>query len=132
MSASGDSVIPAALFDPDARMTPLDIPTFATFTVLLRAPVQAEGRHRAWSGHCLDLDLGAAAQNAPALRRRLAASIAAHVSLAGSLRARRAAPNRALWEMVRHAPVVALQTVETELGPVEVRYVQPFEVLTSA
>ena len=111
-------------------MTPLDIPTLATFTVLLRAPLQSDGRTRAWSGHCLDLDLGAAAQPAPALRRRLAASIAAHVSLAGSVRARREAPNRALWAMVRHAPVVALQTVETELGPVEVRYLQPFELLS--
>lgn len=112
-------------------MTPLDIPTLATFTVILRSPVQTQGRTRSWSAHCLDLDLGAAAQSASAVRRRLATSIAAHISLAGALRARRATPNKALWEMARNAPVVALQTVETEAGPVEVRYVQPFELLTS-
>lgn len=111
-------------------MTPLDIPTLATFTVILRAPLQANGRSRGWSGHCLDLDLGAAAPSAPSLRRRLAATIAAHISLAGSLRARREAPNRALWALARNAPVVAVQAVETELGPVEVRYVQPLELLT--
>lgn len=117
-------------YPPAPFMTPLDIPTLATFTVILRGPVQAQGRTRSWSGHCLDLDLGTAAQSASAVRRRLASSIAAHVSLAGTLRARRATPNKALWDIARTAPVVALQTVETEAGPVEVRYVQPFELLS--
>lgn len=110
-------------------MTNLEIPTLATFTVILKAPVRSAGRSRGWSGHCLDLDLGAAASSAPSLRRRFAASIAAHVSLAGSLRARHDAANRALWALARHAPVVAVQAVETELGPVEVRYLQPLELL---
>lgn len=115
---------------PSDRMTPLDFPTLATFTVILRGPVQAPGRSRSWSGHCLDLDLGAAAQSASAVRRRIATSIAAHVSLAGALRGRRATPDKALWDIARTAPLVALQTVETEAGPVEVRYVQPFELLS--
>jgi len=112
-------------------MKPLDIPTLATFTVLLRRPIAVEGRTRSWSGHCLDLDLGAAAQSASGVRRRLASSIAAHVSLAGAMRDRRGPSNKALWALARNAPVVSLQTVETEVGPVEVRYVQPLELLPS-
>lgn len=110
-------------------MTPLDFPTLATFTVILRRPLRSAGRTRNWSGHCLDLDLGVAAGSASALRRRVATSIAAHVSLGSALRPRRAAPDASLWNLARRAPVVALQTVETEFGPVEVRYVQPLELV---
>ena len=37
----------------------MQLATVATFTVILRPPMASEGRTRRWSGHCLDLDLGA-------------------------------------------------------------------------
>lgn len=118
----------------DERM---DTPTVATFTAILRPPVTAAGRTRRWSAHCLDLDMGVSAESAEAVRLRLACSIAAEVAAARTgtlgprrstrLRARRASSDQRLWDAARHAPLVTCQTVETDAGPVEVRYVQPRE-----
>ena len=99
--------------------------TLATFTVILRPPVQREGRTRRWSGHCLDLDLGVSAGSASEVRMRLATSIAA--CLADRARARRGPSDPALWDVARASPIVTRQTVETDRGLIEVRYVQPPE-----
>lgn len=96
-------------------------------TAILRPPVEGPGRARRWSAHCLDLDMGVSAQTAPAVRMRLASSIAAHIALDGQLRSNRAPAERGLWDVAREAPLVTRQTVETDLGPVEVRYVLPDE-----
>lgn len=103
--------------------------TLTTFTVILRPPVQREGRTRRWSGHCLDLDLGVSAASASEVRMRLAASIAECLARrdASKGRARRATPDPSLWDMARASPIVTRQTVETDAGLVEVRYVQPPE-----
>ncbi len=104
--------------------------TLKTFTVILRPPVSAAGRSRRWSGHCLDLNLGVSASSASEVRMRLATSIAA--SMAPSTappapRSRRGTRDRSLWDVARASPIVTRQTVETDAGPIEVRYVQPLE-----
>jgi hypothetical protein len=99
--------------------------TLATFTVILRPPVEGEGRTRRWSGHCLDLDLGVSAGSASEVRIRLAASIATY--LTDRPRQRRVPSDPALWDVARASPIVTRQTVETDRGLIEVRYVQPLE-----
>jgi len=103
--------------------------TLATFTVILRPPVQREGRTRRWSGHCLDLDLGVSAGSASEVRMRLATSIAACLAEASAARApeRRGPSDPSLWDVARASPIVTRQTVETDRGLIEVRYVQPVE-----
>ncbi|MFO0610436.1 MAG: hypothetical protein U0324_45165 [Polyangiales bacterium] len=103
----------------------MQIATLATFTVILRPPVEREGRTRRWSGHCLDLDLGVSAGSASEVRMRLATSIAA--CLADRPRERRGPSDPALWDVARASPIVTRQTVETDRGLIEVRYVQPPE-----
>lgn len=102
---------------------PIDLPPMVTFTVILRPPVAEPGRSRRWSAHCLDLNLGVSGGSASAVRMRLASSIAAHLAL-GPIMARREA-DPALWSEARRAPLVTHQMVETDAGPVAVRYVQP-------
>ena len=105
--------------------------TVASFTAILRPPVTEPGRTRRWSAHCLDLDMGVSAQSASAVRARLASTIAAQIAaeslLSRSPGRRRPATDPRLWAAARGAPVVTRQTVETDMGPVEVRYVQPAE-----
>ena len=55
---------------------------------------------------------------------RLAASIAQRLSTA---RAARGTSDASLWDVARASPIVTRQTVETDAGPIEVRYVQPLE-----
>lgn len=105
----------------------LHFPTSSTYTVILRPPVNAPGRSRRWSAHCLDLDMGVSAQSIGAVKVRVATSIAAHLSFDGMFPPRRANPDPALWDVARSAQLVTCQTVETDLGPVEVRYLQPHE-----
>jgi hypothetical protein len=95
-----------------------------TFTAILRPPLEAAGRSRRWSAHCLDLDVGVSGESAAAVRMRLACSIATQVATPEQ-RARRAPVDQALWDVARSAPLVVRQTIETDVGPVEVRYVQP-------
>ncbi len=106
-------------------------PKLTTFTVILRPPVNESGRARRWSGHCLDLDLDVSAGTASEVRMRLATSIAAELSTAKvepqRPRRTRAKPNRSLWDVAHASPIVTRQTVETDAGPIEVRYVQPLE-----
>ncbi|MFO0647429.1 MAG: hypothetical protein U0326_14410 [Polyangiales bacterium] len=102
--------------------------TLKTYTVILRPPVSAAGRSRRWSGHCLDLDLGVSAGSASEVRMRLATSIAAAVSpTPRGARGRRGTSDLSLWDVARASPIVTRQTVETDAGPIEVRYVQPLE-----
>ncbi len=105
--------------------------TLKTFTVILRPPVNTVGRSRRWSGHCLDLDLGVSAGSASEVRMRLATSIAAALGAAPvdpqSHRGRRGTRDKSLWDVARQSPIVTRQTVETDAGPIEVRYVQPLE-----
>jgi hypothetical protein len=103
----------------------MQLATVATFTVILRPPMASEGRTRRWSGHCLDLDLGVSAGSASEVRMRLATSIAA--SLAARPGSRRGPSDPALWDVARASPIVTRQTVETDRGLIEVRYVQPSE-----
>src|SRR5688500_17860061 len=102
-----------------------------TFTVILRPPVSAVGRARRWSGHCLDLDLGVSAGSASEVRMRLATSIAAAVGASSAppqaVRSSRGTSDKALWDVARASPIVTRQPVETDAGPIEVRYVQPLE-----
>lgn len=100
-----------------------------TFTVLLRPPVDEPGRTRRWSAHCLDLNLGVSAGSASAVRMRLASSIAAHLALGPIMSRREADP--ALWTEARTATLVTHQMVETDAGPVAVRYVQPAAALAN-
>jgi hypothetical protein len=62
---------------------------------------------------------------------RLATSIAAALGAApveprghGGHRGTR---DKSLWDVARQSPIVTRQTVETDAGPIEVRYVQPLE-----
>lgn len=114
-------------------MTVMNYATLVTFTVILRPPVDGEGRTRRWSGHCLDLDLGVSATSATEVRVRLATSIAAALACARtppqSMRTRRGTSDKNLWDVARASPIVTRQTVETDAGPVEVRYVQPQETV---
>jgi hypothetical protein len=108
----------------------MNLATLKTYTVILRPPVEGDGRTRRWSGHCLDLNLGVSAGTASEVRMRLATSIAEKVAVGGiaSARApRRSVGNASLWDVARASPIVTRQTVETDAGPVEVRYVQPLE-----
>ena len=102
---------------------PMNLAPRATFTVLLRPPVEAPGRSRRWSAHCLDLNLGVSAGSASAVRMRLASSVAAQIALGPLTQRHEADP--ALWTMAHAGQLVTLQTVETEAGPVAIRYVQP-------
>jgi len=99
----------------------------STYTVILRPPVKAPGRSRRWSAHCLDLDMGVSAQSMGAVKMRVATSIAAHLSLDAMFPPRQANPDPALWDVARTAQLVTCQTVETDVGPVEVHYLQPHE-----
>ena len=108
---------------------PMDLSPMVTFTVILRPPVTEPGRTRRWSAHCLDLNLGVSAGTASAVRTRLATSIAAHIALGPLLARREADPS--LWQEARHAPLVTHQMVETDAGPVAVRYVQPDAALAN-
>lgn len=102
--------------------------TLKTFTVILRPPMRAEGRSRRWSGHCLDLDLGVSAGTASEVRMRIATSIAAAIApTPPGARGRRGTRDLTLWDVARASPIVTRQTVETDAGPIEVRYVQPLE-----
>ena len=102
----------------------MNLSPFVTLTVILRAPVTEPGRSRRWSAHCLDLNLGVSAGTASAVRMRLASSVAAHVSLGLMLTSSRAVDS-ALWEEAGAAPLVTHQVVETDVGAVAIRYVQP-------
>lgn len=55
---------------------------------------------------------------------RLATSIAQRLTTA---RLTRATSDKSLWDVARASPIVTRQTVETDAGPIEVRYVQPLE-----
>lgn len=106
--------------------------TVASFTAILRPPVTEPGRTRRWSAHCLDLDMGVSAESASAVRARLASTIAQQIALEpwpwpSRRTIRRPAANQALWAAARTAPLVTRQTVETDVGPVEVCYVLPTE-----
>ncbi len=102
---------------------PMDQAPRATFTVLLHPPIATPGRTRRWSAHCLELNLGVSAGTAPAVRMRLASSVAAQIAL-GPLGPRREV-DPALWHVARDAALVTVQTVETEAGPVAIRYLRP-------
>ncbi len=106
----------------------MHIGTRATFTVLLRPPVARPGRSRQWCAHCLDFDLGVAATSKPAVKLRLATTVAARISLGSRLPPPTPVNDRALWDEALSAPLVGCQTVETEMGPVEIRYLQPVEI----
>lgn len=71
--------------------------------------------------------MGVSAQTMSAVKVRVATSIAAHLAIDTLFAPRQASPDTALWTAAERAPVVTFQTVETDMGPVEVRYVQPFE-----
>lgn len=71
--------------------------------------------------------MGVSAQTMSAVKVRVATSIAAHLAIDAMFSPRQASPNTALWTVAESAPVVTWQTVETDVGPVEVRYVQPHE-----
>lgn len=110
----------------------MQLSTRATFTVLLRPPVARPGRSRRWCAHCLDFDLGVAATTKPAVKLRLATTVAARISLGSRLPPPKPVDDRALWDVALSAPLVGCQTVETEMGPVEIRYVQPDEAALEA
>lgn len=107
----------------------MNIQPLVTFTVILRPPVSEAGRSRRWSAHCLDLDMAVSAQSASMVRQRLASTIAAHIALGGYMPPRRALVQPELWDVAGAAPLVTRQTVETDHGPVEVRYVQPHDAM---
>lgn len=96
-------------------------------TAILRPPVKSPGKLRRWSAHCLDVDIGVSAQSAATVRMRLASSIAAHIAVDYKFLRRCAPAEKAYWDVAREAPLVKRQLVETEAGPIEVRYVLPAE-----
>jgi hypothetical protein len=107
----------------------MNISALTTFTVILRPPVTAQGRSCRWSGHCLDLDLGVSATSASEVRRRVAASIAEFISTTDAapqqVKSRKGSSDKSLWDIAYASPIITRQTIETDAGLIEVRYVQP-------
>ncbi len=107
----------------------MNMQPLVTFTVILHPPMGDSGRSKRWSAHCLDLDMAVHANSASMVRQRLASHIVAHIALDGDIPPRRALVQPELWDVAGAAPLVTRQTVETDHGPVEVRYVQPHDAM---